>query len=164
LQSVLNHVGSGSGVFETYMTMMCLDMAEPVALLIFSGLLERFPSLRFAIAESGIGWIPFTLERMDGIFHTHRNWMQSVITKPPSEYFHEHFFATFQQDDDSGILGRYISGVDNLMWASDYPHTDTTFPYSRKVVDQVFETVPPDERERITSTNARRLYGLPPSR
>ena len=127
LQSVLNHVGSGTGVFETYMTMMCLDMAEPVALIIFSGLLERFPGLSFAIAESGIGWIPFTLERMDGIFHTHRNWMQSVITKPPSEYFHEHFFATFQQDDDSGILGRYISGVDNLMWASDYPHTDTTF-------------------------------------
>ncbi|MCU1463650.1 MAG: hypothetical protein JWO37_3725 [Acidimicrobiales bacterium] len=163
LQSVLNHVGSGSGVFETYMTMMCLDMAEPVALIIFSGLLERFPSLRFAIAESGIGWIPFTLERMDGIFHAHRNWMKTVITRPPSEYFHEHFFATFQQDDDSGILGRAISGVDNLMWASDYPHTDTTFPYSRKVVDRVFESVPPDEREKITSTNARRLYGLRPS-
>jgi predicted TIM-barrel fold metal-dependent hydrolase len=161
LQSVLNHVGSGTGLFETYMTMMCLDMAEPVALIIFSGLLERFPGLKFAIAESGIGWIPFTLERMDGIFHAHRNWMQSVITRPPSEYFHEHFFATFQQDDDSGILGRYISGVDNLMWASDYPHTDTTFPFSHKVVDELFAGIPPDEREKICTTNVRRLYGLP---
>jgi len=161
LQSVLNHVGSGTGVFETYMTMMCLDMAEPVALLIFSGLLERFPGLKFAIAESGIGWIPFTLERMDGIFHTHRVWMQSTITRPPSEYFREHFFATFQQDDDSGILGRYITGVDNLMWASDYPHTDTTFPFSHKVVDEILATIPPDEQEKIRTTNVRRLYGLP---
>jgi predicted TIM-barrel fold metal-dependent hydrolase len=163
LQSVLNHVGSGTGLFETYMTMMCLDMAEPVSLLIFSGLLERFPTLRFAVAESGIGWIPFTLERMDGIFRTHRKWMQTVISRPPSEYFHEHFFATFQQDDDSGLLGRYISGVDNLMWASDYPHTDTTFPHSHKVVETIFANIPSDETDKITNTNARRLYGLPVS-
>lgn len=163
LQSVLDHVGSGTGLFETYMTMMCLDMAEPVSLLIFSGLLERFPKLRFAIAESGIGWIPFTLERMDGIFRTHRNWMQTVISRPPSEYFHEHFLATFQQDDDSGLLGRYITGVDNLMWASDYPHTDTTFPHSRQVVETIFADVPSGEMEKITNSNARRLYGLPVS-
>jgi predicted TIM-barrel fold metal-dependent hydrolase len=161
LQTVLSHVGTGTGLFETYMTMMCLDMAEPVSLLIFSGVLERFPGLRFAIAECGIGWIPFVLERMDSIFRTHRKWMHSTISQLPSDVFHSHFFATFQQDDDAGILARHISGVDNLMWASDYPHTDTTFPFSRKVVDELFAGVPPDEREKITSANARRLYGLP---
>jgi predicted TIM-barrel fold metal-dependent hydrolase len=163
LQSILNHVGSGTGVFETYMTMMCLDMAEPLGLLIFSGLLERHPKLRFALAECGIGWIPFTLERMDAIYHKHRNWMRSIVPRPPSEYFHDHFCATFQDDDESGLRCRHITGVDNLMWASDYPHTDTTFPYSHQVVDRLFATaeVPADERARICAGNARRFYRLP---
>ncbi|MGO9874838.1 MAG: amidohydrolase family protein [Acidimicrobiia bacterium] len=160
-QSVLDHVGAGTGLFETYMTMMCLDMAEPVALLIFSGIFERFPRLRFSIAECGIGWIAFALERMDSIFDQHRNWMGSVITRAPSEYFHEHFTATFQQDDDSGLACRSLIGVDNIMWASDYPHTDTTWPHSHDVVNSLFADIPADERERMTNRNARRWYGLP---
>ena len=59
---------------EMFFTMMCLDMAEPIALLIFSGVLERHPGLRFVIAESGIGWIPFVVERMDYTFDRHRLW------------------------------------------------------------------------------------------
>jgi len=162
LHQVLNHVGSGTGVFETYMTMMYLDMAEPLSLLVFSGILERHANLRFALAECGVGWIAFTLERMDAIFHKHRTWMQTIVQRPPSEYFHEHCFATFQDDDLSGLLTRELIGIDNLMWASDYPHTDTTFPYSQQVVDRMFERigVPEAEADRIAAGNARRLYDL----
>jgi len=90
-------------------------------------------------------------------------WMRSSIRRRPAEYFHDHFFATFQQDDRAGLLARHITGVGNLMWASDYPHTDTTFPYSHAVVDREFGAarVPHDERRAITVDNCARLYGLP---
>jgi predicted TIM-barrel fold metal-dependent hydrolase len=151
----------GSGLAEMFFTMSCLDMAEPVSLLIFSGVLERHPRLRVVVAESGIGWIPFVLERMDYTFNRHRRWMKTGITERPSEQFQRSFHATFQQDDETGLLARHITGVDTLMWASDYPHTDSTWPYSRKVVEGLFADVPADERARICSGNARSLYGLP---
>jgi predicted TIM-barrel fold metal-dependent hydrolase len=156
----LTQAGSGSGLAEMFFTMMCLDMAEPLTLLIYSGALERHPRLRFVIAESGIGWIPFVLERMDYTFKRHRLWMKSGIPDEPSSYFRRGFHATFQQDDEAGLLARYITGVDNLMWASDYPHTDSTWPFSRKVVEELFKGIPSDERDRITAGNAARLYHL----
>jgi predicted TIM-barrel fold metal-dependent hydrolase len=156
----LTSTGSHTGMAEMFFTMMCLDMAEPVSLLIFSGVLERHPDLRFVIAECGIGWIPFVLERMDYTFSRHRVWMKSGITEKPSEQFRRSFHATFQQDDHSGLLARDISGVNTLMWASDYPHTDSTWPYSRKVVDELFRGIPDAERARICAGNARELYRL----
>jgi len=156
----LTSAGSNTGIAEMFFTMSCLDMAEPVSLLIFSGVLERHPRLQFVIAESGIGWIPFVLERMDYTFNRHRLWMKSGITEPPAEQFRRSFHATFQQDEQSGLLARHISGVDTLMWASDYPHTDSTWPYSRKVVDELFVEVPSEERAQICAGNARRLYRL----
>jgi predicted TIM-barrel fold metal-dependent hydrolase len=158
--NVLSATGSGTGLAEMFFTMMCLDMAEPVSLLIFSGVLERHPGLRFAIAESGIGWIPFVLERMDYTFNSHRLWMKSVITRKPSDYFHDSFAATFQQDDQTGLLARHITGVRNLMWASDYPHTDSTWPHSQKVVESLFADVPEDERDLVVAQNALRFYRL----
>jgi predicted TIM-barrel fold metal-dependent hydrolase len=156
----LTSAGSHTGIAEMFFTMSCLDMAEPVTLLIFSGVLERHPRLQFVIAESGIGWIPFVLERMDYTFNRHRRWMRSGITEPPADQFRRSFHATFQQDEQSGLLARHISGVDTLMWASDYPHTDSTWPYSRKVVDDLFVGVPDEERAQICAGNARRLYRL----
>jgi predicted TIM-barrel fold metal-dependent hydrolase len=158
--NVLSATGSGTGLAEMFFTMMCLDMAEPVSLLIFSGVLERHPDLRVVLAETGIGWIPFVLERMDYTFERHRLWMKTGIKSRPSEYFRGCFAATFQQDDDTGLLARHITGVDNLMWASDYPHTDSTWPYSKKVVDKLFDGIPVDDRRRITAENAVRLYSL----
>ncbi|HLN16470.1 MAG TPA: amidohydrolase family protein [Acidimicrobiales bacterium] len=156
----LSAAGSQTGLAEMFFTMMCLDMAEPVSLLVFSGVLERHPRLRFVIAESGIGWIPFVLERMDYTFGRHRNWMKTGISERPSDQFRRSFHATFQQDDETGLLARHITGVDTLLWASDYPHTDSTWPYSQRVVERLFEGVPDDERELICAGNARRLYGL----
>lgn len=160
LKNPLSSTGSGTGMAEMFFTMMCLDMAEPVSLLIFSGVLERHPDLQFVIAESGIGWIPFVVERMDYTFGRHRLWMKSGIKEKPGDLYRQHFHATFQQDDDAGIQARHIAGVKTLMWASDYPHTDTTWPHSHKVVDSLLADVPHDERTMITSTNAARLYHL----
>jgi predicted TIM-barrel fold metal-dependent hydrolase len=140
--------------------MVCLDMAEPISLLIFSGVLDRHPGLQFVVAESGIGWIPFVVERMNYTFGRHRMWMKSGIKEKPGDIFRRHFHATFQQDDETGLLARHIPGVESLMWASDYPHTDSTWPNSRKVVDSLFAAIPDEERTMITSANAARLYHL----
>jgi predicted TIM-barrel fold metal-dependent hydrolase len=156
----LSTSGSQTGLAEMFFTMMCLDMAEPLSLLIFSGVLQRHPGLQFVIAESGIGWIPFVVERMDYTFKRHRLWMKSGIQEKPSDYFRRSFHATFQQDDETGLLARHITGVQTLMWASDYPHTDSTWPHSRKVVEELFRGIPDDERVSITSGNAARLYQL----
>jgi predicted TIM-barrel fold metal-dependent hydrolase len=156
----LTSSGSDTGLMEMFFTMTCLDMAEPVSLLIFSGVLDRHPKLQFAVAESGIGWIPFVIERMDYTFRRHRLWMKSGVKELPSEYFRRNFHATFQQDEETGLLARHIPGVETLMWASDYPHTDSTWPYSRKVVADLFVNVPDHERDMITYANAARLYGI----
>jgi predicted TIM-barrel fold metal-dependent hydrolase len=156
----LSPSGSQTGLTEMFFIMMCLDMAEPLALLIFSGVLERHPNLQFVIAESGIGWLPFVVEHMDYTYERHRLWMKSGIAEKPSHYFRRSFHATFQQDDETGLLARHIPGVQALMWASDYPHTDSTWPRSHQVVDTLFRDVPDDERASITFGNAARLYGL----
>ena len=156
----LSPTGSQTGLTEMFFTMMCLDMAEPLALLIHSGVLERHPKLQFVIAESGIGWLPFVVEHMDYTYERHRLWLKSGIPEKPSHYFHRSIHATFQQDDDTGLLARHITGVDSLMWASDYPHTDSTWPRSRQIVDRLFRDIPDDERARITSRNAAQLYRL----
>jgi predicted TIM-barrel fold metal-dependent hydrolase len=86
--------------------------------------------------------------------------MKSGIKNKPSHYFRHNFHATFQQDDQTGLMARHIPGVETLMWASDYPHTDSTWPYSHKVVEELFAEVPDDERRLITYQNAARLYRI----
>ena len=68
-------------------------------------------------------------------------------------------YATFQ-DDRIGVLTREFVGVENLMWASDFPHSDSTWPKSQEVIQRDFAGVPEDEVEKMISTNCARLYGL----
>ena len=155
----LSSSGSGTGIAEMFFTMTCLDMAEPVSLLIFSGVVERYPdcSSRSPRAAS----VGYLRDRADGLHIQSAPVLDEVRhQKEPSHYFRHNFHATFQQDEETGLLARHISGVETLMWASDYPHTDSTWPYSRKVVDELFAHVPEDECKMITSQNAARLYRI----
>jgi predicted TIM-barrel fold metal-dependent hydrolase len=85
--------------------------------------------------------------------------MRSALSARPAEVFHEHFFATFQEDVP-GLRLRDVIGVANVMWASDYPHTDTTWPHSREVVQRDFVGVPDGERDLITWRNCADLYAI----
>ena len=77
----------------------------------------------------------------------------------PSELFKRHVTCTFM-NDRAGILGREVTGSDIFMWASDYPHDDSTFPESREVIDKLFEGVPEEDRHKIVYANAARVFGL----
>ena len=143
-----------------------LQMDEPLAAVIFSGALERYPRLRIVLAETGIGWLPYMLERMDDTYDKFvdapafwNNQGGLALKMPPSAYFKRQIWATFQTDI-AGMRLRDVVGDDRIMWASDYPHADSTWPESQKAIEANFKDVPAPARKRILCANARQLYGL----
>jgi len=136
-------------------------MIRTIQDLVWSGVCERFPGLRFVPTEFDTGWIAHFLYRDDynfgrmGAFRTH-----SQLKMKPSGYFHQNFCVTFE-DDEVGIRTRDLIGVENLLWGSDYPHADSLFPDSQPVLDRIFAGVPAEERYKITAVNACKLYNLP---
>jgi len=147
------------GVKETFIAIAPISICETVSTLIFTGILARHPRLRFVLVECGIGWIPYFLERMDQTFAKHRFWTKSVITEKPSTYWHRQGYATFIQDL-AGVAARHRAGVRNIMWSTDYPHSDSTWPKSREALAEHFRDVPADERAMIAGGNCAALYGL----
>jgi predicted TIM-barrel fold metal-dependent hydrolase len=147
------------GVREAFISLAPLGIGELVSQLIFCGVCARHPGFRFVVVETGIGWLPYFLERMDGTFVKHRFWTHSVITEKPSVYWYRQGHATFIEDR-AGVRLRREAGLDNVMWSSDYPHSDSTWLRSREVVAEHFAGVPADERRKIVAENAARLYRL----
>jgi predicted TIM-barrel fold metal-dependent hydrolase len=143
-----------------------LQMDEPLAAVIFSGALERHPTLRIVLAEVGIGWLPYMLERMDDTYDkfldAEEYWRRQgglALTRPPSEYFRRQVWATFQTDQ-VGVRLLDRLGEERVMWASDYPHADSTWPDSRQAIEENLRDVSPAARRRILCDNARQLYRL----
>jgi uncharacterized protein len=84
---------------------------------------------------------------------------EGMIREKPSTYWHRQMAATFEEDR-YGVDNRHLIGVENLMWATDYPHPDTTWPHSQEVIREHFADVPADEMRLMVGGNAARLYGL----
>ncbi len=157
-----NHPGN-MGVRVACSTM---QMDEPFAGVIFSGALERHPTLKIVLAETGIGWLPYILERMDDTYQKFIDapayWKAQGglrVTMPPSSYWRRQVWATFQTDL-VGLRLLDVLGEDRVMWASDYPHADSTWPESQSAIEANFKDVAPGARRRILCENARELYGL----
>ena len=136
------------------------QLAEPLNLVIWGGAPMRFPGMRWSLVEGGIGWIAAVLDLMDHWWHDHKGWMKPRLEEPPSTYFRRNFFATFE-DDRAGVRTRDIIGVDNIMWGSDYPHTEGVWPFSRKQVGRDFVDCPPAETRKIVYENVARAFGFP---
>jgi predicted TIM-barrel fold metal-dependent hydrolase len=147
------------GIKETFIAIAPMTISETVSTLVFTGILARHPKLRFVLVECGIGWIPYFLERMDQTFNKHRFWTKSVITEKPSTYWYRQGYATFIQDM-AGVAERHRAGLKNIMWSTDYPHSDSTWPKSREALAAHFADVPAQERALIAGGNAAALYGL----
>jgi predicted TIM-barrel fold metal-dependent hydrolase len=125
--------------------------------MILGGVLARFPRLRVVFLESGIGWLPYWLERME--HHRERlGWLVPDCKRRPTEYFLEQCFISADPDEKTIPMVAELVGDDNLMWASDYPHFDCTFPGA---VAEVREAkVPPATLAKLLGKNAVRCYGL----
>jgi predicted TIM-barrel fold metal-dependent hydrolase len=131
--------------------------AETLCYFSASGVLERFPELRLVFVESGAGWYAYCCERMDEAFEEHEQWVDPKLSAPPSHYAKTQCYVTLGADR-APLLTREITGVEPLLWASDYPHPEGTFPESQTIVERIFAGVPEDELEAIVSGNAARLY------
>ena len=127
--------------------------------MIFQGVFDRFPKLRMAAVETGVGWIPHFLEMTDDRYWRNRHHAGVKLKKVPSEYFRDHWLATFIIDRN-GISVRDQVGVENMSWSTDFPHHGNDWPYSRKTIDELFSTVSSEDREKIVCTNAARYWGL----
>ena len=147
------------GVREAFISLAPLGVSELIAELIFCGVCQRHPRFNFIVVETGVGWIPYFLDRMDATFKKHRFWTKSVITEKPSEYWYRQGHATFIRDL-VGVAERHRAGLHNIMWSTDYPHSDTTWPKSREALAAHFDGVPDAERALIAGGNAAKLYGL----
>lgn len=140
-----------------FATVLPLQLDEPLATMVFCGALERHPGLRLVLAESGVGWLPYFLDRMDLEWRNLRDKLDDAPRTPPSELFHRQVLATFEEDALAAQLIPLL-GADSCMWASDYPHTDSTFPNSRQAIEETLGALPVSERRKITASNCARLY------
>jgi predicted TIM-barrel fold metal-dependent hydrolase len=143
-----------------FATVLPLQLDEPLATMVFSGALERHPGLTLVLAESGVGWLPYFLSRMDLEWRNLKDKIDESPSVPPSELFHRQVFATFEEDELAPEMIPLL-GAGSCMWASDYPHTDSTFPLSRQAVDEALGALSPDDRWLITVANCARLYRFP---
>jgi predicted TIM-barrel fold metal-dependent hydrolase len=145
--------------FLPNLVMSKVCMAEPIAIMIFGGVFERFPALRFAAIESGVGWMAWMAEYMNSIYVNQRHWLQLDLKHQPSFYMDQNVYGSFIRDP-VGIRNRHLPGGRNIMWSTDYPHSETTWPDSRAVLDRQFAGLSNDERRPIVHDNALRFFGL----
>jgi uncharacterized protein len=142
-----------------FATILPTQLDEPLATMVFCGALERHPGLKLVLAESGIGWLPYFLARMDLEWNSLRDKLDYAPQIAPSELFRRQVFATFEEDAMGAELIPML-GADACMWASDYPHTDSTFPNSLEAIDEVLGPLSDADRRKITATNCAQLYGF----
>jgi len=129
--------------------------------MILSGNLDRHPKLRLVCAEFDVGWVANLVQQVDYWFSRESTFDadRNINRRPPSEYFKENIFFTYQ-DDRAGVLTTPVYGEDNFLWASDYPHGVTTFPCSKETVDRNCAGIDPVVKRKINRDNAAKLYGL----
>ncbi|HEX3864022.1 MAG TPA: amidohydrolase family protein [Stellaceae bacterium] len=130
--------------------------------MLFAGVFDRYPGLQIGSVEHEASWIPHWLKQMD-FTYTER----PVFTKGwksregmlPSDYWRRNMFVEFMEDDIGVKLREYI-GVENMLWGSDYPHAEATFPRSQQFLQRMFAGVPDDDLRKITSENAAKKFGF----
>ena len=131
------------------------------AQLIAFGVLERHPSLRVVFLESSGGWVPFWLERLDEQAESFGGFCPE-LRMAPSEYFARQCWISYEIDEHTlPALAPFI-GEERIVWGSDYPHHDATFPGAVDTLRRTMATLAPDVQARILGANAAALYGLPP--
>jgi predicted TIM-barrel fold metal-dependent hydrolase len=127
--------------------------------LICGGVVERFPSLRFVLAEFETGWVAHFLQRFDHATYRTPKFAVDYLTMAPSEYFRRNFRVTFE-DDEAGVMTRHLIGVENLLWGNDYPHHDAIWPHSMAELDRIMVGVPDEERRQMCFDGVVDLYGI----
>ena len=167
---VCMHLGSSStqpgtspdAPIEVIYNLTPLSLLDAAADLLWSPAFRKFPELRVAMSEGGIGWIPYFLERADYIYNHSRPWTGTDLGgRLPSDIWNEHVIVCFI-DDAVGVEIRHHMNIDNITWECDYPHSDTTWPYAPEMAMKYLGGLPDDEIDKITHLNAIRHFRYDP--
>jgi predicted TIM-barrel fold metal-dependent hydrolase len=151
--------GAGGAVIN-YVAHSLSPTVEPVVNLCASGVLERFPGLRFATIEAGIGWLPWALVAMDEGYHKHHMWAFPKLKSLPSEYFRRQGYASFGEDPPGLELMERFGLEDCFLWANDYPHHEGTWPHSAAAIERTMAGLSDGQRAKVLGLNAARLFGF----
>ena len=164
------HIGSSSSMaitspdapIDVLISLTPINIVQAAADLIWSQVFRKFPNIRVALSEGGIGWIPYFLERIDYQFHQHHLWTgQDFGGRLPSEVFNEHVITCFI-DDQFGLASREYLNMDNVTWECDYPHSDSTWPTAPEILWKSLQTLPDDEIRKVSHANAMRHFSYDP--
>jgi predicted TIM-barrel fold metal-dependent hydrolase len=166
---VCMHIGSSSKMPSTSAdappgvgsTLTYMNAAMSLTDFLMSGVFEKFPKLVVAYSEGQIGWIPYILERADTVWRENRGWsgVTDQVKRPPSEYYHDHVYGCFF-DDVHGLASLDVIGVDTVTFETDYPHSDSTWPHTKKVAEEIMKDLPQEQVDKICRTNAIRMLHL----
>lgn len=149
------------GAIINYTIQMC-DAQRSAMFMIGGGVLDRFPGAKIAFIESGASWLAALAERLDEVNSAHDMFVQPKLSITPREIIQRQVFASFQYDR-ACIMARSVTGTQAIMWGSDYPHHEGTFPNSRNVLAHLFDGIDISEEDKaaIIGGNAARLFRLP---
>ena len=139
--------------------------SKQVVQMIWGGVFERFPKLNIYVAEVQIGWVPNWLDQMDNEYGRQQYWAERVLGLPrlkrmPSEYAKENVYWGFNRNPIGVRIARHEVGIDKVMWASDFPHLESDWPHSARVIEENFAGVPQDEIWKMTVGNAVKYFHL----
>ena len=135
----------------------CQDI---IGTFILGGVFERHPKLKIVCVEADAGWVPHYMYRMDHAYDRHRYWLPAgQLSKMPSEYFRENVYTTFQ-DDWVAFQMKDMCNIRRLMWANDFPHSDSTWPWSQEILAKHTKGLSEVEKNYILHDNVSELYNL----
>jgi predicted TIM-barrel fold metal-dependent hydrolase len=164
------HIGSSSSLLLTAtdapadVMISITPMNSFLALndLMWTSIFKKFPRIKIAMSEGGIGWIPYALERMDYVYEHHHSWTGADFGgRRPSDVYRDHIVTCFI-DDASGLELRHRVGIDSITWECDYPHSDSTWPNSPELLGKSLTGIPDDEVDKMTHLNAMRVFKFDP--
>jgi predicted TIM-barrel fold metal-dependent hydrolase len=164
------HIGTGAHAehasdlspISSWITSMPISIANSAADWLFASFWRRYPTLKMALSEGGIGWVPYFLERADCTVRQHSAWTNLDLgDQVPSDIFRKHFITCFIEDD-FGLKNRHDVGIDNIAWECDYPHSDCVWPNSPEVLWRGVKDLPKVDIDKITHLNVMRDYSYDP--
>ena len=136
-----------------------LDAVNALFEFIFYGVLERYPGLKLVTVENESGWLPFVVQQWDYYYRRNVKANPPPITREPREYVREQVYSCFFNDP---VCGHNLEwwGQDNIMWSNDFPHPNSTWPNSLKVIQRDLGHLPAETQAKVLAATACRLYGL----
>ena len=162
------HAGSGhepriesgpGGAVINYLLGAQIDGPHVLLHLAAGGVLDRFPRLRIVAVETGASWLAWVMTQMDEIYEKHHMWASPKLSLRPSDFVRRQCHVTFQ-NDPVGVANRVFTGTEPLLWGSDYPHHEGTWPHSHQVAERQLEGVPDAEKRMILGGTAARIFGF----